>query len=94
MQSKRDMEMDIEKFKSGTVFGDTRRPHEQIKQLYPNAKFIPVCAHGFYIQVYSDDSLMTLVADYKYLGNKDVITKEARKEAKPFGQFFKLIWKV
>jgi hypothetical protein len=84
----------MERFKSGMVFGDTKRPHEQIKELYPKAKFVPVCAHGYYIQVYSDDSLMTLVANYMYLNNKDVIPIEARKEAKAFGQYFKLIWKI
>jgi hypothetical protein len=85
--------MTVEKFKSGTVFGDTKRPHEQIKELYPNAKFVPVCACGYYIQAYEDDSLMKLVADYMYLKNRDTIPLIARREAKPFGQFFKLVWR-
>jgi hypothetical protein len=85
--------MIMERFKDGTVFGDTKRPHEQIKELYPNAKFVPMCAYGYYIRVYEDDTLTNLVADYEYLKNRDTIPHEARKEAKPFGQYFKLKWK-
>lgn len=85
--------MTVKKFLSGTVFGDTKRPHEQIKELYPNAKFVPVCAHGFYISVYEDDTLTNRIADYMYLKNRDTIPLIARREAKPFGQFFKLVWK-
>lgn len=85
--------MTVERFKSGTVFGDTKRPHEQIRELYPNAKFVPVCAHGFYYQIFEDSTEAKTIAYYMYLKNRDVITREARKESKTFGQFFKLVWK-
>jgi hypothetical protein len=84
--------MTVEKYISGTVFGDTKRPHQHIKEFYPNAKFVPVCAHGFYYTVYEDNTETKVVAYYMYLKNRDVITREARKESKPFGQFFKLVW--
>ena len=88
--------MTVEKFKDGTVFGDTKRPKEQIKELYPNAVFVPVCACGYYMQVYKNDfhSKENLVADYLYLKDRDTIPLEARKEKKSFGQYFKIKWHV
>jgi len=82
----------MDKFKNGTVFGDTKRPHEQIKSFYPNAKFKPICSAGFYYGVYDGDNNDKAIAFYLYLTNKDVIPIEARKEAKAFGQYFKLKW--
>ena len=86
--------MEIEKFKSGTVFGDTKRPHAQIRELYPNAIFIPVCAFGFYISVYEDDTQPIPIAHYMYLKKHEKETKEAKAEKRDFCDYFKLVWNV
>ena len=85
--------MGVERFKSGTIFGDTKRPHDQIKLLYPNAKFNAICGFGFYIQVYADNTETKLVANYMLLKKKETPTKEAIAEKKHSVNYFKLIWK-
>ena len=86
--------MGIEKFKDGTIFGDTKRPHAQIKEMYPNAIFIPVCAFGHYISVYENANSTKRIADYMYLKKTEKETKEAKAEKRDFCEYFKIKWYV
>ena len=82
----------MERYKNGTIFGDTERPMKQIKELYPQAKYVPVCALGCYYTVYSDDTYSTKIAEFNYVTLSDRIPHEAIKEFRPFGSYFKILW--
>jgi len=78
--------------KNGQVFGTTINVDKHIKTLYPEAKFVPVCALGLYYTIYSDSTYSKEIAQYRYLKEGDSITVQARNEIQPFGSFFKLLW--
>jgi hypothetical protein len=79
-------------FSNGTIFGDTANVNKHIRTLYPEAKFVPVCALGCYYTIYSDSTYSKQIAEYDYLTEKDKVTEEARNEMRPFGSYFKLSW--
>jgi len=78
--------------KNGQVFGSTINVDKHIKSLYPEAKFVPVCALGLYYTIYSDSTYSKQIAEYRYLEQTDSIPVEARNERRDFGSYFKLLW--
>jgi len=78
--------------RNGQVFGSTTNIDKHIRTLYPEAKFVPVCALGCYFTIYSDSTYNKQVAEYRYLKEGDSIPQEARNEMRPFGSYFKLLW--
>ena len=78
--------------KNGQVFGSTINVDKHIRTLYPDAKFVPVCAFGCYYTIYSDSTYSKQIAEYRYLKEGDTISVEARNERRDFGSYFKLLW--
>jgi len=79
-------------FLTGHIFGSTINIDKYIRTLYPDAKFVPVCALGCYYAIYSDGSYEKQIAEYKYLEKNDKVTEQARNEMSSFGSYFKLVW--
>lgn len=80
------------KYQNGHIFGSTINIDQYIRTLYPDAKFVPVCALGCYYCIYSDGTYSKQIAEYRYLNENDKVTAEARKEFHDFCSYFKLIW--
>lgn len=79
-------------FLNGQIFGSTINVDKHIRTLFPDAKFVPVCALGCYYTIYSDSSYTKQIAEYRYLNETDKVTVQARNEMQPFGSYFKLLW--